>query len=73
LSGYEFQPSQSGKTLQTIKTNINNEKNILLLSIGLLLISCSSEENKIRKNQISSLIKLEQRQFENGVLTEKIF
>jgi hypothetical protein len=49
LSGYEFQPSQSGKTLQTIKTNINNEKNILLLSIGLLLISCSSEENKILK------------------------
>jgi hypothetical protein len=25
------------------------------------------------QNQISSLIKLEQRQFENGVLTEKIF
>jgi hypothetical protein len=47
------------------------KKIFLLLSIGLLLISCSSEENKIPENQISSLIKLEQRQFENGVLTEK--
>ena len=48
------------------------KKIFLLLSIGLLFISCSSEENEITENQIPSLIKLEQRQFENGVLTEKI-
>ncbi|CAM1334175.1 hypothetical protein [Tenacibaculum aestuariivivum] len=48
-------------------------KNLLLLfSIGLLLIFCTSEENEITENKKASLIKLEQRQIENGVLTEKI-
>ena len=48
------------------------KKLFLLLSIGLLIISCSSEENEIAENQTSKLIELEQRQFENGILTEKI-
>jgi hypothetical protein len=48
------------------------KKLFLLLSIGLLIISCSSEENEIAENQTSKLIELEQRQFQNGILTEKI-
>jgi hypothetical protein len=48
------------------------KKIFLLLSIGLLMISCSSDENEIPESQISSLIKLEQKRFENGVLIEKI-
>lgn len=45
---------------------------LLLLSIGISTISCSSDENEVPENQTSNLIKLEQRQFENGVLSEKI-
>lgn len=48
------------------------KKLFLLLSIGILIISCSSDENEIPENQTSNLIKIEQRQFENGILTEKI-
>jgi hypothetical protein len=48
------------------------KKIFLLLSIGLLIISCSSKESEIIENQTSSLIKVEQRQFENGILSEKI-
>jgi hypothetical protein len=50
------------------------KKLILLLSIGLLITSCSSEENEIPEIQTQVLVKIEQRQFDfnNGALTEKI-
>jgi len=46
------------------------KKLILLLSIGLSIISCSPQENET--SQVPALIKVEQRQFHNEVLTEKI-
>jgi hypothetical protein len=53
LSGYEiFQPSQSGKTLQTIKTNINNEKIFLLLSVGYYLSLVHPKKIKFQKSNI---------------------
>jgi hypothetical protein len=50
------------------------KKLFLLLSIGLLMTSCSSEENEIPVTQTQSLVKIEQRQFDfnSGALTEKI-
>lgn len=50
------------------------KKLFLLLAIGLLITSCSSEENEISENQTQTLVRVEQRQFDlnSGVLTEKI-
>jgi len=48
------------------------KKIFLLLSIGLFIISCSSDEDQIPQTRTPTLVKLEQRQFQDGVLTEKI-